>query len=216
MKINGKPYVIGESAERHGVLVQRSGTARYTSDYYGILAAAALMRLYGRGREVAIFGSHPSGDVGFRDDLMKAVIGEWQIETVQGNANFQVTYANTFDEPVDGLMNVLLTEDGQHYQHAHVGDGRSLVIDIGGFTTDFLAVNPGGAVDYSLAQSVIADFEESFRANNLEAVKDTGVLPPDRVRQAIATGIFDGGGKHFDCTDDVEEATGLFLNRFAD
>lgn len=75
-------------------------------------------------------------------------------------------------------MNVLLAEDGQHYQHAHISDGRSLVIDIGGFTTDFLAVNPGGAVDYSLAQSVplgiqtvLADFEKSFRANNLEAVK---------------------------------------------
>ncbi len=223
MKINGTPYAVGESAERHGVLVQRSGTARYTQDYYGVLAAAALMRLYGRGREVAIFGSHPPGDVGFRDDLMQAVIGEWQIETAQGNANFQVVYANTFDEPVGGLMNVLLTEDGQHYQHAHIGDGRSLVIDIGGFTTDFLAVNPGGEVDYSLAQSVllgiqsvIADFEESFRSNNLEAVKDTSVLPPDRVRQAIATGVFNGGGHRFNCSADVEEATSLFLNRFAD
>ena len=109
-------------------------------------------------------------------------------------------------------MNVLLAEDGQHYQHAHITDGRSLVIDIGGFTTDFLAVNPGGAVDYSLAQSmplgiqsVIADFEESFRSNNLEAVKDTSVLPPDRVRQAIATGIFNGGGQSFDCSEDVEK-----------
>jgi len=76
-------------------------------------------------------------------------------------------------------MNVLLTEDGQHYQHANVGEGRSLVIDVGGFTTDFLAVNLGGEVDYSLArsvplgiQSVIHDIEESFRANNLEFVKD--------------------------------------------
>jgi hypothetical protein len=222
-RVNGKPYVIGESAERHGVLVQRSGTARYTHDYYGVLAAAALMRLYGRGREVAVFGSHPPGDVKFRDDLMQAVVGDWQIETAQGKANFQVTYANTFDEPVGGLMNVLLTEDGRHYQHMQVGEGRALVIDIGGFTTDFLAVNPGGVVDYSLArsvplgiQSVIADFEETFRANNLEAVKDTSVLPPGRVRRAIATGVFDGGGKQFDCADDVEEATSLFLNRFAD
>lgn len=223
LRVNGKPYVIGESAERHGMLVQRSGTARYTHDYYGVLAAAALMRLYGRGREVAVFGSHPPGDVKFRDDLMQAVIGDWQIETVQGDANFQVTYANTFDEPVGGLMNVLLTEDGRNYQHMQVGEGRALVIDIGGFTTDFLAVNPGGIVDYSLArsvplgiQSVIADFEETFRANNLEAVKDTSVLPPGRVRRAIATGVFDGGGKQFDCADGVEEATSLFLNRFAD
>jgi hypothetical protein len=90
-------------------------------------------------------------------------------------------------------------------------------------TTDFLAVNPGGAVDYSLAQSVplgiqtvISDFEKSFRSNNLEAVKDTSVLPPDRVRKAIATGVFNGGGQQFDCSEDVEEATSLFINRFAD
>ena len=30
IRINGQPYVIGESAERHGVLTQRNGTARYS------------------------------------------------------------------------------------------------------------------------------------------------------------------------------------------
>ena len=118
-----------------------------------------------------MFASHPSGDVKYREDLMKSIIGEWEVETSQAKANFRVIYANTFDEPVGGLMNILLIEDGQHYQYPQIGDGRSLVIDIGGFTTDFLAVNPGGDVDYALArsvplgiQSVISDFEESFRA----------------------------------------------------
>lgn len=223
LRINGIPYVVGESAERHGVLSQRSGASRYTSDYYGVLAAISLARLYGRGREVAVFGSHPPGDVKYRKDLMQSVIGEWMIETESSKANFQVIYANTFDEPVGGLMNVLLTEDGQHYQYALVGEGRALVIDIGGFTTDFLAVNPGGEVDYSLArsvplgiQSVISDFEDGFRTNNLEVVKDTSVLPPDRVRKAISTGVFEGGGRKYPCENDVYEATSLFLNRFAD
>lgn len=66
MRINGKPYVIGEGAERHGLVTQRSGTARYTRDYYGVLASAALGRLYERSREVSVFGSHPPGDVNFR------------------------------------------------------------------------------------------------------------------------------------------------------
>ena len=48
MRINGQPYVIGESAERYVVLTQRNGSARYSRDYYGILAAAALGRLYDR------------------------------------------------------------------------------------------------------------------------------------------------------------------------
>jgi len=223
LRVNGIPYVVGESAERHGILTQRSGASRYTRDYYGVLAAISLARLYGRGREVAVFGSHPPGDVKYREDLMKSVIGEWEVEIGGSKSNYNIIYANTYDEPVGGLMNVLLTEDGQHYQYPQIADGRSLVIDIGGFTTDFLAVNPGGEVDYSLARSVplgilsvINDFEESFRANNLEFVKDTPVLPPDRVRKAIFTDVFVGGGRKYPCENDVDEATSLFLNRFAD
>jgi hypothetical protein len=223
LRINGQPYVIGESAERQGLVTQRSGAARYTKDYYGILAAAALGRLYERGREVSIFGSHAPGDLKFRQDLMKAVIGDWEVEIKNQVSHFQVSYANTFDEPVGGLMNVLLTEDGQHFQHSDLNGGRSLVIDIGGFTTDWLAVNPGGEVDYSLArsipmgiQNVLTDFEESFRANNLEAVKATPVLPPERLRKAISTGVYEGGGRKYPCEKEVKEATNLLLNRFAD
>jgi len=223
LRINGQPYVVGESAERYGVHTQRTGASRYTRDYYGIFAAAVLGRLYDRGMEVAIFGSHPPGDAIFREDLMRSVVGEWLVEASGHERRFRVSYANTFDEPVGGLMNVLLTEDGQHYQHTELNGGRSLVIDIGGFTTDWIAVNPGGEVDYSLArsvpagiQNVVADFEESFRANHLQAVKDTPVLPPERVRRAIVTGVFEGAGRRYSCEKEVKEATNMLLNRVAD
>jgi hypothetical protein len=153
---------------------------------------------------------------------MKAVIGDWEVEINKQVCHFQVSYANTFDEPVGGLMNVLHTEDGQHYQYSDLNGGRSLVIDIGGFTTDWLAVNPGGEVDYSLArsipmgiQNVLADFEESFRANNLEAVKATPVLPPERLRKAISTGVNEGVSWKYP-KKEVKEATNLMINRFAD
>jgi len=100
IRVNGKPYVICESAERHGVLVQRSGSARYTSDYYCILAVAALARLYERGREVTVFGSHVPADVKYREDLRKSVIGEWTVEVGKRETGFRVVYANTLDEPV--------------------------------------------------------------------------------------------------------------------
>ena len=45
VRINGQPYVIGESAERHGVHSQRTGSSRYTRDYYYTFAAAVLERL---------------------------------------------------------------------------------------------------------------------------------------------------------------------------
>jgi hypothetical protein len=136
MRINGQPYVVGERAERYGVLTQRSESALYTRDYYGVLTAEVLGRLYDRSWEVSVFGSHPPRDVHFREDLMKAVIGEWRVELGENERLFRVTYANTFDEPVGGLMNVLLTEDGQHFQHSDLTDGRSLVNEIGGYTTE--------------------------------------------------------------------------------
>jgi hypothetical protein len=173
--------------------------------------------------EISIFGSHPPGDSIYREDLMKSVIGEWVVELDRSEFRFRVNYANTFDEPVGGLMNVLLTEDGQHYQHTELNGGRSLVIDIGGFTTDWIAVNPGGEVDYSLArsvplgiQNVVADFEASFRANNLQAVKDTPVLPPERIRRAIVTGVFEGAGKRYPCEKEAKEATNMMLSKIAD
>lgn len=223
MRINGKPFVIGEGAERFGVTTIRSGAARYTRDYYGVLAAAAMGYLFERGREISVFGSHAPGDMKFRDDLMRSVIGEWEVEFGGRVSKFKVTYANTFDEPVGGLMNVILAEDGQHYQHSDLNGGRSLVIDIGGFTTDWLAVNPGGEIDYGLSrsvpigiQNVLTEFEESFRSNNLEAVKDTPILPPERLRKAVLTGVYEGGGRKYKCESEVKEATNLLLNRISD
>jgi hypothetical protein len=65
-------------------------------------------------------------------------------------------------------------------------------------------------------QSVVADFEESFRANNLEPVKNIPVLPPERVRRAIATGVFEGGGRKYPCEREANEATNVLLNRKSD
>lgn len=65
-----------------------------------MLSAVSLSKLYGRGREVAVFASPAPGDVKNRQDLMESIIGEWEIETGQSIANFWVIYTNTFDEPM--------------------------------------------------------------------------------------------------------------------
>jgi hypothetical protein len=223
MEINGKPYVFGESAERHGTLTRRSGAARYTGDYYGLIVAGTLARLFTESlNEVAVFGSHAPGDVAYREDLMRAAAGEWHVKTGDKERVFRVNYANTFDEPVGGLMNVLLSEDGLHYSRNDIKDGHSLVIDIGGHTTDWLAVNPGGDVDYSLSEStpigiqdVMKDFERSFRARYRAETKHLSTLPPARVRQALMSGMFSGGGREFPCQQEVDEAANLLINRVA-
>ncbi len=42
---------------------------------------------------------------------------------------------------------------------------------------------------------MIADLEDSIRANNLEALKDTYTLPSVRARKGITSGVFEGGGR---------------------
>ena len=126
LRINGKPYVVGVSAERHGLITQRTGTARYTRDYYGVLAAAALGRLYDRSREISVYGSHPPGDVQFREDLMKSVVGDWVVEIKDKERHFRVSYANTFDEPVGGLMNVILADETESLHLANMRGGMKL------------------------------------------------------------------------------------------
>jgi Actin like proteins N terminal domain/Archaeal actin homologue MreB-like, C-terminal len=222
-KLGDQAYVVGEEAERFGEVARRSGAARYTADYYSVCLAATLIRLFGEGLTVELFASHPPGDIAYRDDLMRAALGEHQIEQGKKSYQFRVVYANTFDEPVGGLMNVMLNEDGRTYAHSEINEGRSLVIDVGGHTTDWLAVNPGGEVDYSLAQSTpigietaLREFERSFRANNRDITKDVATLPPDRVREALRTGRFVGGGKTYKCEGEAREATSVMLNRIAD
>lgn len=222
-KLNGQPFVVGDEAERFGEVTRRSGAARYTADYYSVFLAATLIRMFTEGMTVELFASHPPGDIAYREDLMRAALGEHVIDFGERSYRFKVAYANTFDEPVGGLMNVMLNDDGKSYARSEINEGRSLVIDVGGHTTDWLAVNPGGEVDYSLAASTpigiqiaLKEFERSFRANNREITRDVASLPPDRVRDALRTGKFIGGGKSYPCEEESREATSVLLNRIAD
>ena len=93
-----------------------------------------------------------------------------------------------------------------------VGNGRTLVIDIGGFHNRFLGSQSRGRSGLQSCSKrtvwgfkrLSDDFEESFKSNNAEAVKDTPILPPDRVRKAIVSGVFEGGGRKYPCGIDVQ------------
>lgn len=220
--VNGKSYAYGETAERYGAVNILTRAARYTPDYYGVFAAITLGLSYNRGGSYALFGSHAPGDVDYRENLMRAALGVWEVEIEGKTRTYKIEFTNTFDEPQGGLFNVILAEDGQHYAHSDINGGRALVIDIGGKTTDWLAVNPGGEVDYSLQEStnagildVIANFEKSFRSRYAAELQDTPDLPPARVREAIRTGVFRARGRELDCQNEVAQSVNLLLNRIA-
>lgn len=227
IRVNGVPYVVGESAERHGTSDRRTGrtgASRYTADYYGVLCAAMLARLHDRSAEVALFCSHPPGDIAYRDELMYAAGGQdWEVEYTGKTLHFTVSYVNTFDEPLGGLMNVILATDGKRYERSDINGGRALVIDIGGHTTDWLAVNAGGSVDYSLNEStplgilgVLRDFERSFKDSHKEVVKAATKLPEDRIRRGLRDRSVKLAGRDYPCEAEATEAMSVLINRILD
>lgn len=221
MRINGQPLVVGRSAESFGIVTRMIGAAKFDADYYGVLAAAAAARVFERGGEIVVFGSHAPGDIEYREDLMKAVMGNWVVEIGGSIKNFKVIYSNAFDEGLGGWANVVLTQEGTQYARTDVNGGNGLIFDIGGGTTDFIAVAEGGKIDYSLQYSapigiigVLEEFEKSLRSRYRDMFKDNlkGVRP-ERIRQALRTGFFVGAGDSKPCEEEAKAATSVFLNQ---
>lgn len=219
MRINDRCYVVGESAERYGVSQHERGPARYGRDYVGILAAASLAKHYVSSCEVAIFASHPPGHVDYAGGLMSSLLGSWEIEVKGRNLRFFVSYCNTFDEPSGGLMNALLTEDGKGYANPALRGQRILVIDIGGGTTDWIETDETGQIDYGVAHTetlgiddIIDRFSQAFKARYKNVTKSANRLAPERIREALNTGVFRGGGDALDCHEEAEQARNTLVN----
>lgn len=225
IRVNGIPYVVGSRAERHGIPERKTGASRYNELYYGVLMASALTRIYKKSmRDIFLFASHAPGDVDYRTDLMRAAVGKWEVESAGHYYTFEVFDTATFDEPLGGLMNVLLTKEGTAYKNADMNKGVTLVIDIGGYTTDGLVIDPGGEVDYSTAQSsrvgildAIQQFKDDFKSNNRLLLKDMKKWREDSVRDAFRTGRINLGGLGIhDCREEINQACLQIVNRIVD
>lgn len=219
--ISGTPYVVGNSAARYGAIAHEYTDRRFRPDYWGVLALAALARVYSRGGDVTLFPSHAPGDQAYRDDLRAAAWGEWEIEHAHTNSplcwNIEAPY--TFMEPQGGAMNVILAEDGNQYQTTAINGGRALVIDIGGFTTDWLGLLPGGKLDPEIRGSVHKgviqvnrDFEESFYARHSQQLRGFSGLTREQLMDGLNHGVVYGSGREYEVTDLRDEAQSILLN----
>jgi hypothetical protein len=222
IRIDDRCYVIGDTAESHGLVSPQTGPGRYSEEYYGALVVSAISRLYKSERmELAVFAAHPPGHLAYTQNLMRSIYRDsaWQIESAGKRIEVAVTYVNVFDEPNGGLMNVMLTEDGAHYQRPELKGARVIVIDVGGGTTDFLVVSENGDIDYGLASSeplgiinALADFERDLRARYRVEVTNADYLVPARVREALRTGEYRGGGGVLYAHEEAEAARNKLIN----
>lgn len=222
LMINGIPYVVGATAEHHGLINRRAGPERYTSDYYGVFVASTLYRVYKASCTVALFASHPTGDVRYREELARSAWGEWAVKHGTETRRYCVDYVNTYEEALGGVYNVILANSGDKFARSDVNEGRVLVIDIGGGTTDLQSITDG-QVTYDLTdsidigiQQIEADFEESLRARHSKAFRTVRHIDRGMLRQAIKSGVYSGGGHPIPCQLEVKQAINKLLNKLKD
>jgi len=144
VRVNGLPYAFGDAALRHSYTIKQ-GAARYHKGYADILLCGTLFALlHGRsGRmSVNLIASHSPRDVQYASNLEAALQGEYQLEGVDGcRMELSVDVVMTIDEGLGALFNHLLLPNLAERRHTPVKAGSSVVIDAGGFTTDFAAID---------------------------------------------------------------------------
>lgn len=153
IKWDSRYFVVGEQAYSvdPGFEPLR-GRAKYVKDYYGVLFISGLLRLFNGDIPDTInaFLAHPPADLDHTHALMKAVSGTWQFESNGKRYKVRVEYTNVFDEIIGGVMNATLGVDGKPVNEISIlGNGPTLVFDLGGGSLDLARLNRDGSVDYN-------------------------------------------------------------------
>jgi hypothetical protein len=223
-RVNGTPYAVGRLAEDKGFRERRYGSDRYVETYYGVFAAIMLFKLYERStNNILILATHPPKDVIYRRNIEFAAKGKWTVEGQGETRSYSVRDVHKADEPVAGVMNLIINAGGRTYKHSELKQGSTLVIDVGGYTVDAVALEDG-QVDYTSALSEVGGiidvetrFLSEFRSNHAELLRSTNTFNSERVRKALTTGEFSLGGLGVrDCLQEVHIATSGVLTVIRD
>lgn len=220
--VDGVPYVVGESAKTYAMNLRR-GQARYTRDYYGVMVASVLARIYGQTTTgIHLFASHPPGHITYVPDIQQAAGGEWSVEYKGRHMTFNVAFVTCFPESAGGMYNVALNADGTGYDHRDVAQGRTLVLDVGQVTFDLMAFS-NGQPDYAVRRSedigvgaALDSFESSIRNRYARELKKAVTIDPDILRVGLTTGWLEISGGRLDCQNEAAAATNQLINRISD
>jgi hypothetical protein len=232
MEIDGKAYVVGETAQHYNV-IRRQGAPRYTRDYYGVLFAAAVARaaksLGARDAKgvytdlkregLHVVASHASRDYAFRENLEDALLGKWDYTVGKERFTFKVHSIEAYEEPFGGYANraFVKTERGTWmtpYAHETVG-----ILDLGGGTCGTLIVAEGGDVQYTAAASsdqgvnnAVERLRNGLKSTMPKFFSSGRDIPLDRLQDAIRTGVYKGKGDKVSVQELVDAAINPLLN----
>lgn len=219
--VNGVPYEVGAQAERRGV-ERYQGNARYTRDYYGVIAAIGAFKVIPDEKsDVMFIGSYPPKDRGYMPLIHESVVGEWVVEGQGVTKKFRVVDAKTFSEPISAYRHAVMDYDGIHFRgEPALRKGDVLCVDVGGFTTD-LTVFVNGIPDPQSARSftdgiitVLEGVEKAMFAVFAGELQGKNGLSRARLSEALVTGKYKLGGRQpLDVKKIVNEEFNLFLNK---
>lgn len=220
IKVNGTPYAIGDAARRYLIAERPHGAARYRREYYGVLLAYALAQGFKKSvRNVQLLATHAPVDITYTRNLKASAAGDWFVECEHGALEFNVRDVQTIDEPLAGYSHYVFTERGVERKKNPLANVTTLVIDVGGYTTDVIAVDPGGQIDLLSGQStrtgvidLLEGFEQSLRAENSTLFQDTGDIDVRRLEGALLSGVFKFGKVSLDCQRIAGEAIYSLVN----
>lgn len=219
IKVNGSAYAIGEAARRHIISERPKGAARYNELYYAPAACFAMAEGFQESKEVALYASHAPQDQKYAPELVRSVKRTWTVECQYGVLTFQVRKVTTFDEPIGGYAHYAFLKTGDERPDNPVAQKTALLIDVGGYTADRVAVDPGGEIDLLSIQSTragtiaaIQQFEGELRANNRKLFQNAGDLDIRRVEQAMITGKYQFGKIEVDCQREASGAINALVN----
>lgn len=220
VRVNGQPVAYGDAARKHTIKERPRGAARYTKEYYGIALACALYETYDRNMaNITLYATHAPGDVDYAPNIKSSALGVWQVDGRDGERVFQVKDVMTADEPIAGFSHFALTTTGEERKKNPLRDLTTLVVDVGGHTTDVAAIDPGGQIDSLSLKStrtgvlnMINDFETALRSNNRAMFRDAGDLDIRRVENAILEGVYRFGKVEIPCAAEARQVIQALVN----
>lgn len=224
LRVNGKPYAVGDAARRYLIKDRPRGAARYRKDYYGVALAYALSEMFSRNSgNIYLMASYPPGDVRHVPRLVDAAKGEWYVESRNGKQTFCVNMVRTFDEPLGGYSHYAFNKDGTESRRNPYKNSTVLVLDVGGYTVDVAAIDPGGEIDTRSLNStrtgiinLLDHFEDELRSNNRDMFVETGDLDPRRVEDALRTGVYKFGREQLPCQEEANSCIWELVNDVVD
>lgn len=223
IRIGDNSFAVGPTADNWEVQA-RTGAPKYTPEYYGPLFAGAIGRAFNgksdqiNGKVLSVVASHASRDYQFNQLLRQSIEGDWDFEIGGDRYQFTVDEVHTYEEPFGSYARRAFEKKGNNWVAKLQGMAVG-VVDIGGGTCGVLAVGENGNVQYGMSDSgtqgmnnVIARMREILKHDFPERFGKAIDIPTDRIRQAIKTGNYVGGGRTLDVSRQTELVLAPLLN----